>query len=134
MSINGIAGSADVFSEEKLKELCPKEYEDFTNRLLTFYEDDLELCIKNFVYGLKGEDALIEEEQELLDSFEKLQDVFLERTGLDLDLQYHDSDEFGDRYDDVNGPYWEVGNVWVMTPAAEKLKEHITKASYVFYS
>lgn len=134
MSVNGIAGSADVFSEDKLKELCPKEYEDFTSKLIAFYEGDLEFCIKDFVYELKGEDAESEEGQELLDSFEKLQDVFLERTGLDLDLQYHDSDEFGDRDDDVNGPYWEVGNVWVMTPAAEKLKEHITKSSYVFYS
>jgi hypothetical protein len=40
-------------------------------------------------------------------------------TGMDLWLDYHDSDECGDRYDAVDGAFWSVDGVEEKTPQAK---------------
>jgi hypothetical protein len=40
-----------------------------------------------------------------------------------MGLGFHDKDEQGDRYDDVNGYYWWVDNVYQKTPQAKKFEK-----------
>lgn len=50
--------------------------------------------------------------------------------GLTLEVDYHDVNEEGDRYDTVDGVFWSVGGVYCMTPQADAIKEHLTDVSY----
>lgn len=48
---------------------------------------------------------------------------FKSETGLELELMYHDQDNDGDRYDGVDGLYWEVFGCYVPSPSLLKLRE-----------
>ena len=50
---------------------------------------------------------------------------------LSVYLNYHNSSECGDRYDDVNGYFLEVTGFWVVSPEGEKIKEHVLDCGFV---
>jgi hypothetical protein len=55
------------------------------------------------------------------------------KTGLSLDIGFHDKDNEGDRYDDINGPYFCVGNVWTKTRPGQKYARNISRKLFVTY-
>lgn len=61
---------------------------------------------------------------------ERLMEAFFQDTGIRLGVEYHDH---GDPYDEVDGLFWYVIDVYQLTPAAEKIKEHLRDASYTSY-
>lgn len=60
---------------------------------------------------------------------------FNSQTGLYLDLAFHDSMEYGDRYDDVDGAFWALTGVTELTPAGKKATEQglVWQAHFVHF-
>ena len=80
-----------------------------------YYEDD------------PTQDEVLERTRPIINAYEKLREAFKARTGLELFLNHHNSDDEGDIYDDVSGCFWELSfsDVYMLTPEAEKLQETI---------
>ena len=70
---------------------------------------------------------------QLLRAYQKLQADFKKSTKLSLSLDYHDADNEGDRYDEVDGCFWSVGGVWKQTTAGKKYKNDIEHKLWVVY-
>ena len=51
--------------------------------------------------------------------------------GLHIAANYHSREEMGDRYDDVDGPFIELLGAYVISDAAQKIKQHWDNQSYV---
>jgi hypothetical protein len=66
------------------------------------------------------------------DMYEKFREAFTKRhPGLAVCLGYHDRSLEGDRYDDIDGYYFEVIGFWVVSPEGEKIKEHVSDRGFV---
>lgn len=80
-----------------------------------------------------------EMEEEYAESYkllEELQKQFEKITGLVLYISYHNSEENGSRYDEVEGAFWEVGNITQPTKealAARKKGVNLKRKFYVTY-
>jgi len=90
-----------------------------------FYRESNEKEIKEFF--LKG---LI---KEIDKAWTSLRRSFNRKTGLSLDMGFHDKDNEGDRYDDINGYYFCVGNVWIRTRPGQKYARNISRKMFVTY-
>lgn len=68
-----------------------------------------------------------EAQEEVLAAFEKVKDLFKEKTGLSLCLGYHASDDVGSCYDEVDGAYYalDFNEAYNVSEKAEALKETI---------
>lgn len=115
-----------VIEVEKLKEIVPHEWEKFNS----FLEEKEEASFDEFVRAYTTDDnecdGLTQEEyEEAIQLLEKLQQAFNEKTGIDLYVAYHDNENQGDRYDEVEGAFFglEWSNVYTLTPKAEKLQK-----------
>lgn len=70
--------------------------------------------------------------------WDKISSKFQEVTGLKIFVEYHDSENEGSRYDDVDGMYFCVGGLWQPTNKFREFKkkfgdEAITRAFYVTF-
>lgn len=70
--------------------------------------------------------------------WDKISSKFKEVTGLEIFVEYHDSENEGSRYDDVDGMYFCVGGLWQPTKKYREFKkkfgdEAITRAFYVTF-
>jgi hypothetical protein len=66
-------------------------------------------------------------------AYQAVCDAFKKKTGLGLELHEHNSADEGDRYDDVDGPFWQVDFVWQKTKAGKKYDKEITRCHYVTF-
>lgn len=80
-----------------------------------------------------SEFGTIDEVDTLMSIFQKVRDEFHKETGLDLDLSHHDSDNDGDRYDEVHGGFWIVDGLFEYTPEARALMARGIKPVRAFY-
>jgi len=62
----------------------------------------------------------------------KIEQVFHEKTGLEVSLQYH-SEEDGDRYDEITGYFWAVDGMYVLSDAGQKLESKVVRNFYVSF-
>jgi hypothetical protein len=63
-----------------------------------------------------------------------LSETFKEDTGLVLHPWYHDNNDCGEPYDDIDtGLHYSVGNVYVMTPEAKRFEDHIKTVNYTMW-
>lgn len=55
----------------------------------------------------------------------RVQEAFYDKHGLNLYYDYHDSESEGDRYDEVNGAYFELAfhEMYQLTPKGKQMKE-----------
>jgi len=61
---------------------------------------------------------------------------FKDKTGLSLEIEYHNSDDDGDRYDEVSGGFWRIGGMYVVSPEGQKLLDtgiNIVRKFFVTY-
>ena len=104
--------------EKLIKKMCANEYDEFMSRIDksdTYDFDDIaRTAISN---------ELSDYIPDIEIAYAKLQKAFKKATGLMLSLQYHNSNENGSRYDDINGGFWIVDGVYMKTPAAKKYKQ-----------
>jgi len=67
----------------------------------------------------------------ILDALNAFTKAFEKKTGLPIGLYFHNADEEGDRYDDINGHYWDLSEVSRLTPKAKKLGKKIRFSTWV---
>jgi len=121
MGMGYFANSTDTIQEETIVKVCKDEFKAFTDSF-NGLDFDIEDFAKEYQYGYEIDTDDEEAMKRVSDEYDKLIHTFNERTGLTLDISYHNEDE-GSRYDDVNGIYWEVGNIYQLTPEAKAFKE-----------
>lgn len=122
------ANFADVIEEKDLKKLCPKEYKAF-DQAIDDAETDLEGIARDIMY--ESEDVLT---PKIKKAFKALTTAFEKKTGgLKVGLGFHDVEESGDRYDDVNGAYFWVDGMYQITPAGKKFSKIIDRKFFVTF-
>jgi hypothetical protein len=119
---------ADCVKQGFVKRTCPKEFKAFIKAI----DDDKDVDF-DFVANRLNFEPTDEVPEPVLTVYGKLIEAFKKATGLDLRLSFHNSEDEGDRYDDINGAYWWVNGVYQLTPAGEKYKKHITRSNFVIF-
>lgn len=113
MGMGHSACYGDVILTEKVKSTCPKEYAALEAVLM-----ERNSTIDDFAAEIRFETPAVE----LQKVYEAIQLAFeKEYPGLELNLNYHDQESDGDRYDDVDGAFWEVSGLYTLTESAKKL-------------
>ena len=127
MSMGHSAVFSVVIEEEDLEKLKLEE-------LSLFYQavEDAGTTVENVAIVVRFgdydiDDLYVDNPRPVADAYEKLREAFKARTGLELFLNTHNSEDEGDIYDDVSGCFWELSfsDVYMLTPEAEKLQETI---------
>jgi hypothetical protein len=139
------ANYADVVEEPFIASICKKEFDDFKNAFSEWEtmeeeieEEDLQDLdfLELFEYGEyhRVKDCSNVKLSVLCKTYDILLKTFYEKTnGLSLYYRIHDKEDNGDRYDEVDGFFWEVSEVYKYTDAGEKYKEFIKRCFYVTY-
>jgi hypothetical protein len=127
------ASYADEIEVETLRKLLPEQYKALEDALAAGG-----YSLADFAQAKQMEENLFKDEakQHSLDvAFDGLNKEFNNRfDGLSLELCYHDQDNLGDCYDDVNGAFFHVEGLYVLSPGAEKLgKGNWERKHYVQY-
>ena len=139
MSMGHSAGYADVITVATLKRIAPKEFPAFEKLLLEHV-----VSLENFAQynsnqseldldHINDEDKAVEIQTALDTAWKKLQTTVKKKSGLLLDLGYHNSRDEGDSYDEVDGAFYCVGGVWTRTPAGKKHQRSITRKFFVTF-
>lgn len=127
MGMGHAAGHADTIDNETLQKVCPEEYQVLLDEL-----DKEDIDLDYFAEQIQAENDL---NQDLLKVLDDLAATFKYETGLTICLQYHDQ-ENGDRYDELEGAYWDLDGVYTMTLQAKTFIKKfgpITRQSFVEY-
>jgi hypothetical protein len=148
----GFSGAyAEVIEPDKLQSLVPDVWKKLKGLLSEDVKDEsMEMTVLAYLwmpdnYGLdivdpewlnESSNLLNDEDDTIVDqriaeydqAFDELRKAFTDATAvgdskLELDMGYHDCDAVGDRYDEVNGPYFCVDGCYAVTPAAKQLIE-----------
>ena len=127
MSMGYGSNYADVLDEKVIKDSCPKEWKEFMSALKNqgFDLDEFAECIN------LGE--LEEENKNLQELFVNLREALEARTGMEISLLYHNSDDNGDRYDDVNGAFFHVDNFYIKNPVLERFHDKVERKFFVTF-
>jgi hypothetical protein len=123
------ANFAEVIEEKSVEKFCKKELaalnvaldkddQDFGSFAQAAHATDFD----HFQIGKKA-----------IKAYEVLQYAFTKKTGLLLSLGYHDADNEGDRYDDVNGAFWCVHGMYQLSKAGKKMQKFVDRKFYVIY-
>lgn len=66
-----------------------------------------------------------DESKEIFDLYQKFVEEFKKETKISIELQYHDKEVDGSRYDMVDGGFWELDfdDIFQYTPEAESLRK-----------
>ncbi len=128
MSMGNYACYADTIEESFVEEVCPKELKNL-KEILKKYEYGLEYLGQVNYPGcdIHGELSCSFKDNEAIEignAYEILCARFEEETSLDLEIRYHEAE---DRGDEVNGYFWEVNGVYVLSIAGEKYKDKIDR-------
>lgn len=116
-----------IISREEVIKVAPNEFKALEERL-----EELEISMDALAQAVNHGDLIDDEDvsdddAKTLDSlWEKVADTFEKQTGIGLLLSYHSKSDEGDRYDEVDGAYFELSwsDVYKLSPEAQKLKEH----------
>jgi hypothetical protein len=128
MGMGTSACHADTVTNEFVTKTCPEEYKVLLEVLQEndYDIDRLAYCATNggdveseLTVDMDDEPAAI-----INNAYDKLCIVFEEKTGLTLEIKYHDKE---DRYDEVNGMFWEVDGVYEKTAAGKKYDKDIER-------
>ena len=123
---SGYAGAyADVIEEDSIKKFCPQEFQDLMD-VVEEMEGDMGMVARDIEYQDFDEDS------DVYKCYTKLVDAFKEKTGLDLYIGYHSEDD-GDRYDEVSEVYWSVDGMYELSEAGKKMKEYVSRKSFVIF-
>ena len=129
MSHGTSACFADVIDVKHVKKICLKEYKNFL-KVLKEQQVDLEDFAQQYQYEELQNDLCVEAWNKLADAFElktrvdykevEGKQVVTYSLGLTLGLGFHDVDEQGDKYDEVDGVYFTINGAYELTPAGKK--------------
>ena len=134
----GYSGNSIIeVTTEKLTEINPASFNRFIETLEKYQvsldafaiaiTDEGDIMTKDTESG-EGEEVLCESMSKDLDrAYLTFIRQFKEDTGVAIELFYHDGENKGDRYDDIDGATWALNfdDVYQMTPKAEALKNNL---------
>ena len=146
---------ADVIEFDDVKAMCPAEA-DTLERALKNYGVDMETLAQVFRWEEPELDDLqmaVDEAaqdvtdldaheangvQEITEAFKALQAAFAKATAvgdshLDLSISYHDAEDEGDRYDEVDGVFWAVDGLYQLSPAGQKFGDKVERQFFVTF-
>ena len=138
MSMDSAAGYADTVNESFVALVAEKELAE----LMKWFEFDVkdigekpELDFDDFARdAMYGELSYGDDRDEtVVKAYHKLQKAFKKATGLSLNLNYHDGENCGSSYDDVDGIYWSVDGVYVLSPAGKKYNKYINRSFFTMF-
>jgi hypothetical protein len=118
---------ADVIEEDAIRKFCPKEYK---NLLKEIKKSDI--TFEDFAQMVACDD-LSDDDKGMSDALEALMNAFETKTGLGLELGYHDSEDNGDKYDDISGAYWNVDGMFQLTPEGKKMDKYVNRKFFVTF-
>ena len=138
MSMGYGAAYADVITEKRIKRTCPTEMTAFL-RAIKDAGSSMENVAQHLAQDAELDLSHIEDDKEAVKKQEaihktwrKLQRVFKRVSeGLALNIGYHNSEDEGSRYDEVNGAFFCVGGVYRLTPAGKRFRRSIKRKFYV---
>ena len=119
------AGYADVVNESFIQEHCDKELTKFKSLVV-----DIEAFAQ---LAMIDEQDSSEESANVVRAYNALRMAFKRKTGLMLSLSYHNSDDEGSSYDEVDGVYWAVDGVYQLTSAGKKYSMEIQRKFFVAF-
>jgi len=123
------ANYADVMEEENIKKLCRAEWDCFMEAI----EADEDLAgvedVAHMIYfdSMDDDDPIGKALEQLKESFHIATD------GLELHLGFHDHDECGDRYDEINGYFWGIDGMYELTEAGKKFEDKVSRKHFVTF-
>lgn len=121
------ANYVDAVEDKFVEKTCPKEWQALIDAISKSEEfGNLEEFAQVISYDDVGED-------EARLAYNSLVTAFNNETKLDLSLGFHDANDEGDRYDDVNGYFWRVDGVYQLTPAGLKYRKEIDRKLFVTF-
>lgn len=133
MSLGYMAAIATTVTEELIFKVCDAEMDSLIDYMETYGIDRHNLweCVE--LQDNEGDlDPKIYDKLEQL--YHDLQNEFNACTGLFLWIEYHDADNNGSCYDDVNGAFWCVGNVFTKTKHAKKFEREYGKLQQISFT
>ena len=130
MSMGSSASYADCVEQSFIEQHAKKNLKAF----LKTFDTDKGLSIEQFALNAQYDDLDRDSvTKEQLATYRALQKTFKENTGLDLNMGFHDADENGDKYDEVNGVFWCIENVDTLTHTGNNFKKHISRKQWVCF-
>lgn len=132
MGMGNYASYADTVEAEFVKEMCPIEFDDFLVAL-----DENDISREDFAQALESDNlrnissCTEGQAQNVEKAWVKLYDAFKEATGgLELGMGFH---EANDRGDEVDGYFFTVDGVYVLSPAGKKYNDKIIRKSWTVF-
>ena len=124
MGMGMAAASADVIEVKSIRKFCKDEYDAFIG-LVEGCELDMEEFARNAEYDLDDYD------KDVVKAYKELCSAFENKTGLGLNVAFHNSEDEGDIYDDVDGIYWYVDGMYELTPAGKIMEKYVERKNFV---
>lgn len=118
------ANYADVMQDSDVAKICPKEHKKLLDNLKR-----LDIGLNEFGADLMNE---IDLDKILVKSYNDLCKSFLKKTGLEIALDFHSSED-GDRYDEIDGAFWSIYGMYTLTLAGRKCNNLVERKFYVTY-
>lgn len=127
MGVGYAANFILAVEKEKLEKF--KSYQELLAGLKKY-----DVPLENFAQAIESDDVIYnnnnydltkEEMQELDTLYESFQNEFKQVTGVEINIGYHDPDNDGDRYDQVNGVFFglDFGDMYELTPDGKKVQD-----------
>ena len=135
MGMGNYAQYADTIPDKFVRETCPEEI-DILQEYLDKHDCDWGQLGDAGNFGnedIEGELALTigdEGAAEICNAYYALCQKFKEKTGLELDARYHNKE---DRGDEVDGFFWSVDGVYVLSESGEKYKDKIQRLFFTVF-
>ena len=126
----GYAGNyADTISDENIKKFCPKEYQALMDSMVGI-APIADLTLDELARQIDYDEL---ENENVGKAFDVLVKAFRKKTGLDLGIGFHDSENNGDRYDEIDGHYFFADGVYQLTKAGKKMQKYVERKTFVTY-
>ena len=122
MSMGYASNFADMITPDAIRKLFPKEYADLEEAI----EYSNHAVLDGVAQAIQAGDMSKKDkgDKAILKALKALQSAFAAKfPGLALELGFHNQEDEGDRYDEVDGAYWHVDGLWVLSDGAKKLGE-----------
>jgi hypothetical protein len=113
-----------VVGYNDIRSICGEEF-DLLEKLLEELDSNMEELARHMDWDMDLDELEQEGYDKLMIAFEEVLKKFKEATGLELILRCHDQSDNGDRYDDVDGAFFEVSfdEVFELTSKAKRAEE-----------
>ena len=129
MSMGHSACTAWTISDEDCAKVCKKAWNNMVLAL-----GDKNMSLDELAQHIDMDDYDIDVVPVyIMDAVHGFRKAFEKKTGLSISLGYHNSDDEGDRYDDIDGHFWDLGGVTYMTAKAKRLGEKIKFSTWVTF-